>query len=442
MNLNAFVPVKTRSLFSAALSTFILLVFSLNLSGQASVEGTIVSDEGEKVEFINVFLLNSTDSSLVKMELSEANGSYRFHKIDSGEYRIKVTGIGYEDVLTPSFVLTEKEDKKFEDIIVQQATLVLDAIEVVAKRPLLEQRAGKLVVNVDENITGQGGSVTDLLKKVPGLVVVNDRVSMAGRQGVTILIDGRPTKYMDIQSLLNEMPADNILRIEVISQPGAAFDAEGTGGVINIVMKKNALLGTNGNITLGGGYGELPKYRAGVSLNHRTGPWNLSASTGYNHRSWLERLYIKRSLGDLTYEQNSYDPGNPNSFYLRLSADYDIKDNHRVGISANGYRSTNHTEGNNITGIFDFTDTEIQNFETTKIEDRFWRSYTTDAFYRWQIDTSGQEFSIEGNYANYRRRVTSLLTTNETQFMDRENYQPADTRIMAFRSDYKLPLND
>ncbi len=442
MNQNAILPVKTRSLFNAVFFSFTFLIFSINLSGQATVEGTIVSDEGEKVEFLNVFLLNSIDSSLVKMELSEANGSYRFHQIDSGEYRIKVTGIGYEDVLTSPFVLKEKENKKFKDIVVQQATMVLDAIEVVAKRPLLEQRAGKLVVNVDENITGQGGSVTDLLKKVPGLVVVNDRVSMAGRQGVTILIDGRPTKYMDIQSLLNEMPADNILRIEVISQPGAAFDAEGTGGVINIVMKKNALLGTNGSITLGGGYGELPKYRAGVSLNHRTGPWNLSASTGYNHRSWIERLYINRRLEDRTYEQNSYDPGNPNSFYLRLSADYDIKDNHRVGISANGYRSTNHTEGNNVTSIFDIADTEIQNFETKKIEDRFWRSYTTDAFYRWEIDTSGQEFSIEGDYANYRRRVTSLLTTNETQFSDRENYQPADTRIMAFRSDYKLPLND
>jgi ferric enterobactin receptor len=441
MNQNTAVKTKTRVHFSVLFLTFTLLFFCSSLFGQGSVTGKVLSDNGEQVEFLNVFLLSASDSSLIKMELTEPNGSYQFSKIDSGAYRIQVTGIGYEDAFTPSFILDKQETKKMNDIVIATNVTVLDAVEVVARRPLLEQRAGKLVVNVDQGITGQGGSVTDLLKKVPGLVVVNDRVSMAGRQGVTILIDGRPTRYMDIQSLLNEMPADNIARIEVISQPGAAFDAEGTGGVINIILKKNALLGTNGSITIGGGYGELAKYNAGVSLNHRTGPWNLSMSTGYNRRSWFERLYIERRLADRTYIQDSYDPGIPNSFYLRLSADYDINDNHRVGISTNGYRSTNNREGNNTTSVFDLTNTEIQSFDTKKIEDRFWRSYTTDAYYRWQIDTSGQELSVEGDFASYRRRVTSLLTTQGEDFLDRENYQPADTRIMAFKSDYKLPIN-
>lgn len=442
MNLNSIRVNNTHPLITFSIFLFTLFFLNSQVTGQATVNGRILSDKGEKVELVNVFLLNAADSTLIKMELSESNGSYNFNQVDSGEYRIQITGIGYEDTFTSPFVLAEKQDKKMDDIIVKQSVTVLDAVEVIAKKPLLEQRAGKLIVNVDQNITGQGGSVTDLLKKVPGLVVVNDRVSMAGRQGVTILIDGRPTRYMDIQSLLNEMPADNIARIEVISQPGAAFDAEGTGGVINIVLKKNALLGTNGSITIGGGYGELAKYNAGVSLNHRTGPWNLSMSTGYNRRSWFERLYIERRLADRTYIQDSYDPGIPNSVYLRLSADYDINDEHRIGISSNGYRSTNNREGHNTTSLFDLNSTEIQNFDTQKTEDRFWRSYTTDAYYRWQIDTSGQELSVEGNYADYRRRVTSLLTTVGEDFLDRENYQPADTRIMAFKSDYKLPLGD
>lgn len=437
------ITIKKRYLLKSFFCVFsFVFLFNVSSFAQATIKGKIVSDSGEKVEYINVLLLNTLDSNIVKMELSEPNGSYRFVKIDSGEYRIQVTGIGYEDAFTPSFAVTDEDAKELDDIVVQSIATVLDQVEVVAKRPLLEQRAGKLIVNVEQNITGQSGSVTDLLKKVPGLVVVNDRVSMAGKQGVTILIDGRPTKYMDIQSLLNEMPAENIARIEVISQPGASFDAEGTGGVINIVLKKNSLLGTNGSVFVGGGYGELPKYRTGVRVNHRTGPWNLSASTGFNHYTWIEKLYIERHLSDRSYVQDGYDPGKPNSIYMNLSADYDINDKHRVGISTNGYRSVNYNEGYTNTKVLDLDGNQIQAFVTDGVQDRFWRSLSTDAYYRWEIDTSGQEFSVEGNYAHYKRRVTTTLITNTSEFFDRENIQPADTEIMAFKADYKLPLGE
>ncbi|WP_020534417.1 outer membrane beta-barrel protein [Lewinella cohaerens] len=418
-------------------------MFSCALMAQSgNITGQLLNQDGKAADFANVLLLQASDSTLVKMELSEEDGSYEFRSLDQGEYLIKVTGIGYDDHFTAPFSLANKERKVVPVITLEVLATVLDAVEVVARKPLLEQRAGKLVVNVDQSITGQGGSVTDLLKKVPGLVVVNDRVSMAGRNGVTILIDGRPTKYMDIQSVLNEMPADNIAKIEVVTQPGAAYDAEGTGGIINIILKKNALYGTNGSVTAGFGYGELAKYRIGTNLNHRTGPWNLTFATGYNNRTWIERLDLTRVLEDRTYVQNNYEPGNPHSLYLNMGADYDINANHRVGISLNSYRSDNDRTSENTTTILSNEGNELDKFTTRNMQDRFWRSYTTDAFYRWQIDTTGQELNFDINMADYRREVTDMLMTTGENFDDRQNQTPANTRIYATQVDYKLPIND
>jgi hypothetical protein len=418
-------------------------MFSCALFAQSgNITGQILNQDGKAADFVNVLLLKASDSTLVKMELSEENGSYEFRSLDEGDYLIKITGIGYGDYFTSSFSLANKERKVMPVITMEVMATVLDAIEVVARKPLLEQQAGKLIVNVDQSITGQGGSVTDLLKKVPGLVVVNDRVSMAGRNGVTILIDGRPTKYMDIQSVLNEMPADNIAKIEVITQPGAAYDAEGTGGIINIILKKNALYGTNGSVTAGFGYGELAKYRIGTNLNHRSGPWNLTFATGYNNRTWIERLDLTRVLEDRTYIQNNYEPGNPHSLYLNMGADYDINASHRVGISLNSYRSVNDRTSENSTVILSNEGNELDKFTTRNMQDRFWRSYTTDAFYRWQIDTSGQELNFDINLADYRREVTDMLMTTGENFEDRQNQTPANTRIYATQFDYKLPIND
>jgi ferric enterobactin receptor len=421
-----------------------LLFFSLtSLSGQGSISGQIITEEGNPAEFVNVVLLAAADSSVAKLELSDESGSYRFTAVEAGDYRLKVMGLSYSDHLSAPFTLAKGEDKVLPLVNLSVLATVLEEIEVTARKPFLEQKAGRLVVNVDQMITGQGGSVTDMLKKVPGLVVVNDRVSMAGRSGVTILIDGRPTKYMDIQSLLNEMPADNIARIEVITQPGAAFDAEGTGGVINIILKKNTLFGTNGNITIGGGYGELAKYRAGINLNHRTGPWNLNFATGYNRRTWVERLDLDRTVGDIRFVQSSRDPGLPHSGYLRLGADYDINDQHRVGITANTYRSDNENVAENFTEIISSENAVLDSWTTRNYEDRYWRSYTTDAFYRWEIDTMGQQFSIDANYADYERgSVNDLLTTGGGDFVDRRNVMPANTRIYAAQADYKLPVGE
>ncbi|MCI5084174.1 MAG: outer membrane beta-barrel protein, partial [Saprospiraceae bacterium] len=420
-----------------------LLAFCLsaNVTWAQKIKGQLIQSNGDAAEFMNVLLLQQSDSAVVKLELSDEDGKYSFSKVDQGDYLIKVTGIGVSDAFSEPFTLAD-EDVTVPVIELTEFAQDLETVEVTAKKPLLEQRAGRLVVNVDQSITGKGGSVTDLLKKVPGLLVVNDRVSMAGRSGVTILIDGRPTKYMDIESLLREMPADNIEKIEVISQPGAAFDAEGTGGVINIILKKNTLLGTNGTVSLGGGYGEVERYRGSVSLNHRVGPWNLSAYAGYGRNNWNERLDLTRILPDAVYDQVSKTPGRPHSGRVRLGADYEISDAHKTGITVSAAGGINNRTGTNTTIISDLEGQMLQTFTNLNVQERDWRSVTADAFYQWKIDTTGQRLSIDANFASYNRAAINDLIVSDATIPNRRNNEPAETNIYSAQLDYKLPFGE
>ncbi len=408
---------------------------------QASLSGRVVLADERPAEFNNVILLSLPDSQAVKLELTDETGRYELPQIDPGTYFIRVSGLDIADTETASFQLADGEKREQPTIYVEQTGNTLQTVEVTERRPLLEQKAGRLVVNVDQSITGQGGSVVDLLKKVPGVIVVGNQIRMAGREGVTILIDGRPTRYMDIESLLREMPAENIARIEVISQPGASYDAEGTGGIINIILKKNVLLGTNGNITVGSGYGERAKYQASANVNHRSGPWNLSAGAAYNHRSWVEGLDLVRRLPDSSFIQSNNDVGLPHSYSVRLGADYDINDAQRIGLNGRWQRSETDISGENYTRIEGPGGELLQEFTTFNNLDRFWRSWSTDGYYRWKIDTSGQQLSADMSYSNYRREATRLLRTEGANFDTRRNLEPASTELLVAQVDYKNPLS-
>ncbi len=361
------------------------------VSQRASVTGGITTGD-QAAEFTNVLLLAVTDSAVVKLELADAGGRFAFRDLEAADYFVRTSGIGLPATNHPAFTLTAGQTLDLPIYDLTSSATNLETIEVTATKPFLEQKAGMLVVNVDQSITGQGGSVIDLLKKVPGVVIAGNRISMAGKTGLTILIDGRPTKYLDIASLLRDMPADNIKSIEVISQPGAAYDAEGNGGVINIVLKKNNLLGTNGQVYVGGGYGQRAKYRAGGELSHQSGALNLTGGVSYNRREWVEGLELVRRFDDRTFVQKNSEFGTPNSYQLRLGADYDLNDKHRVGINGRYSFGNSPNSGTNRTEIFNPETGQLrEDFVTFRDRTRDFDNLNLDAYYRIQLDTNGRE---------------------------------------------------
>ncbi len=401
-----------------------------------------VLDDKAPAEFTNILLIATADSAVVKLELADAAGSFYFTEVPAATYFIRTTGIGYGQQDHPVFTLAAGQEMTLPTYQLNASGTDLETIEVTARKPFLEQKAGMLVVNVDQSITGQGGTVIDMLRKVPGIVIAGNRIQMAGKSGLTILIDGRPTKYMDIQSLLRDMPADNIKSIEVISQPGAQYDAEGSGGVINLVLKKNSLLGTNGSVYVGGGYGQRAKYRTGAQLSHRAGKLNLTGGASYNRNSWVEGLDLVRRFEDRTYVQTNRDFGLPNSYSLRGGADYDLTEQQRIGLNARYNWGQSPRSANNATEVVDpETGNLLESFVTSAERTRPWTSLNLDAFYRIKLDTSGQEINFDASYNRFTRDGRVELKTIGSAFPDRVNLEPSGADIVSGQVDYKKPLS-
>ncbi len=406
-----------------------------------SITGRVLLGD-RPAEFTNLMLLAAADSSVVKLELAGEDGTFRFSDIGSGDYFLRTSGIGMAEVSHPLFSLTGGQQLTLPDYRLSSDATQLETVEVTARKPFLEQRAGRLIVNVDQSITGQGGSVQDLLKKVPGVVVAGNRISLAGRSGLTILIDGRPTRYMDVQSLLRDMPADNIKSIEVISQPGAEYDAEGNGGVINIILKKNALLGTNGSVYVSGGYGERYKVRSGLELSHRAGPLNVSGGLSYSHSEWVEGLDLVRRFSDRYFVQNNEDYGTPDRYATRLGVDYDLNENQRIGISGRYNWGQNPRFFNNTTQVFSTdTDERIGSFTTTGERTRDYDNLNVDGFYRIKLDTNGQELNLDASLSRFTRDGRNSIRTVGADFPDRVNLEPTRARIVSAQADYKKPFS-
>lgn len=422
----------------------IYLLYCLVASAQVEVRGKIMDDKQLPLAYANVLLLLPQDSSLVKAAITENDGTFRLQGVETGKaYLLQISSLGFEDYFQPISLVTEGR----EIPVISLATLAhtLATAEVKATKPFLEQKAGTLVVNVANSITGASGSALDVLRKVPGMIVVNERISLAGQQGLTILIDGRPTQYMDMQSLLKDMPSANIDRIEVINQPGARFDAQGTGAVLNIILKRNMKLGLNGNTSIGAGKGRFWKYRGSSTLNFRNEKFNFTNSFAFSRRTWYENLHLDRVVGQDLYQQRNFQPGLPYSLNLKSGVDYYMTDRQTLGVTLNLLGSTMSATNENKTTIMG---RELQDIRSELLTlnsiDRKWGFANADAYYELKLDTSGQKLNADISFNRYGRDITNLLSTKlltgEGEYPDRRQLQPGKTGIEAYRIDYTKPL--
>ena len=427
-----------------------LLLIALCISGLSygqNIKGQILDDSGVPIFFATAALYNASDSTLVAAESTDDEGYFRFEAGD-GQYYLTATMLGYAD-LTTNLQVPASTNENLVMKMVQDANL-LTTIEIKDKAPLLEQRGDKLIVNVEGNITNTSGSLLDVMKKVPGMLVIRDRLSIAGSGNPTIYLNGKTTQYMDVQSLLRDMPGDNIKKVEIIHQPGAEYEAAGSGPIINIIMKKNSLFGTNGSVTAGVSYAQLWEYTTGVNLSHYAGKLNVSGGLGFSRNSWVEEIILTRRLNgiaselDGTYEQSNLDQATPRTYRGNVRVDYDLTERNRIGIEAKYYNNNNEWQANNETNV-DLFSAESQDFNLSTIndQDRSWRYTSINPYYIFEIDTAGQKLELDLSYANYFRQGNSRLTTSNSinSFLEETNYdQPGETDIYAATIDYTLPI--
>ena len=262
---------------------------------QLHVKGIIKIKSGESLPFASVLLLNSSDSSLVRGQVSNDDGFFSIDISEEGSYFISVSAVGYYKETTNVFQLNKNNSPIDMGIITARENIeLLSEVEVTADKPMFIQKIDRTIINVHSSISRAGGTALDVLQRSPGVSVdkLNNAIALSGKQGVRIMINGKISRLpMEaIVQMLGGMNAENIEQIELITTPPSKYDAEGDAGMINIVMKKMEDIGINGNLSLFSGYGRRGKLGGTLNLNSRSKKINFFGDL--TTRNDFTRMYV------------------------------------------------------------------------------------------------------------------------------------------------------
>ncbi|MEN0007001.1 MAG: TonB-dependent receptor [Bacteroidota bacterium] len=320
---------------------FQLLVFILLFShaftfAQHTLTGTLQDDKQEPLLFANVLLLTE-GNKLVKGEVADADGNFTVTDIASGSYVLNISAIGYEPF--QRFIEVEA-DTELGLISIATSSVALEAITVTAQKAAFVRKADRTIVNVGSLPTAAGGSALELLEKSPSVRVdrVSGAVSLLGREDVLVFINGKRARLdgNELLQYLSSIPAANIISLELINNPPASYDADGTGGVINVVLKDYEANSFNGSANLFGGYGVRGKYGGGVVFNYKSGKLNwygdLATSQDYTEQNSDIRSSIQFDDGLLGTTQNSSRPAYIGNYNGKLGLTYDLQPNTSIDI--------------------------------------------------------------------------------------------------------------
>lgn len=435
-------------------------VSSYSVSEAQTIQGKILDKENKPQEFVNILLLNSADSSLIKGTITDSNGDFLFEDIANGKYVVAASMVGYKKTYSEAFELNEtKTTHSVGEILFLEDAETLDAAMVYGQKPFIEHQLDKTVVNVENSIISAGSTALEVLQRSPGIMIDKDgNITMKGKPGVTIMIDGKPTylSMQDINNMLKSMPADQLEKIELITNPSAKYDAAGTGGIINIVMKKNTMLGLNGRVNAGYTQGFYPKFNGGANLNYRMEKWNFFGSYNANKRTgfWDMDLVRRFKNGDVlenVYSQESHNPSSSFGQNTKLAIDFYPNKKHSIGIFINGMFNDDNSAGGNKTSIFtDEARSNLVGYTNTSNEvNNAWKNISGNLNYKWNIDSTGKELTVNGDYATFTNNTDQYY---ETKYHDSsgtvygttdilKSLLPSKVTVYSGKIDYVHPLN-
>jgi hypothetical protein len=412
------------------------------------IDGLTLDDQGKPLSASSIALKKVKDSSIVKLSISDANGKYSFGDILPGNYFIYASHVGYGSFNTKAFQLAGESAFTIPPINLSKASTDLKEVVVSSHKPIVEVKADKIVLNVEGSINAVGSDALELLRKSPGVLVDKDNnLSLSGKNGVQVYIDGRQTPLSgnDLAEYLRTIQSSSIESIEIISNPSAKYDAAGNAGIINIRLKKNKSYGTNGTINAGFNQGFYSKYNGGFSLNHRDNKINIFGNYSYNHNPMRFQSALHREQLDTLFDQNSVIKFTSNTHNFKAGLDYFIDRKNTLGVIFSGAFSG--------TDFYTSSNTPISYIPTGDIYRTLTANNTSigrrdngnvNLNYKF-ADTSGHELNIDADYGLYKISSNQLQPNiywypNGSQPSDTVIYNmlsPSDIRIYSVKADYE-----
>ncbi|WP_170123368.1 outer membrane beta-barrel family protein [Pedobacter nutrimenti] len=395
------------------------------------------------------------DKKLIKVEYINDSGIFSFDRIPTGRYTLTSQSMSFTKY--ESGLITLDKNTDLGNINLAPLHHTLKEVSISAIKPFIQQQYDKTVLNVAGSISSTGSTALEVLEKAPGITIdQNDNISMRGRKGVLVMIDGKlvPMSGQDLANMLRSMSASQIEKIDMITNPSSKYDASGNSGIIDIRLKKGKNEGLNGNVIMSYGQGAYSKFNPSLNLNAKHKKLNVFLSYNYNRRNDFTKLISFRNF----YDSNDQVTGgnNYNNYFTykfdnhnaRLGADYNITPNIIIGFAANGLftngdilsdsKASSVTAQQQPTGFFN-TMGDIQ---------RSQKNSSINLNYRHILDTLGKELNADLDYARYDN---GELQNYNTQYFDTNQNQSKTPYVLfgdlngkldikSFKIDYVHPI--
>jgi Outer membrane protein beta-barrel family/Carboxypeptidase regulatory-like domain len=431
------------------------LIFSIKSLAQTTVKSRVQEPSGKHLSFVSVGLHN-TDMSLVKATVSDEQGVFVFDKVKVGKYLLTATAIGYQKEVSKVFEV-ENTSLELVPLVLHETTTALKEVSVSTKKPFIEQALDRTIVNVANSIIGSGSTALEVLTKAPGVTVdfQKEQVELRGKEGVMVQIDGKQSYLSgaDLVGMLRAMSSDNIDKIEIITNPSAKYDAAGNAGIINIRLKKNTNLGTNGLFTLGLGSGVHFRSRSSLALNHRTKNLNIfgnySANKGGNFFDLaLEREQPDGNLRNIVAQHTHlvFDVLGQNA---KAGVDYFINKNTTIGVVWTGLWTTQNEAGLSSFNARRSTEQPIYSEASTqKTFDIVSQNQLANINFQ-HIFKNKSQLSVDADYGYFEKNADNTLKTSVIkQEADATKLTPellnqtkTNIEIKTFKADYNINLS-
>ena len=439
----------------------LLIIFSLGLAAQSGPNGKISgqlidAETTDPIGFANVVIYTVTTDSMVGGTTTDIDGRFLIQQLPLGEYKLQMSFLGYE-TMEQDFAITQVQSfVKTGQIELGAGGQDLEEVVVTADRAVMELGLDRKVFNVEKQVAAAGGSATDLLRQLPSIVVdVDGNVSLRGSGNVRFLINGRPSGLVgaDPVTYLNSLSSTAIERIEVITNPGAAFDPEGTAGLINIVLKRKRDDGFNATANVN--VGTNNKFDGSLDVNWRKGKFNTFAGiSGRYDERWFRGF--RDQTGSLEGEEFSrfftFDGDRVReSVNLRLGTEYTVGKRGVFGIQGNVQLQEGQSNNDRVTEAFDnegvLTERRLR-METEPSEENEFEIRTD---YTTTFKKEGRKLTIAAQYSgenedeteNYRETITSFLTRpSGEEFVNQRAPSMETEDVFLAQADYEQLMGD
>lgn len=442
-------------------SILISCLITLNAFSQTgnTISGTVKDSRNENLPGATVRLLKATDSTLVTGEVSDLNGNFRFINLENNSYVLAISAMGQKDFKSTALTIDAGHSNIALPavILLPAQSIELGEVVVKAKKPLIEQEIDRTIVNVGSMIGSATNNTFDVLSKTPGVSVnANGEISLNGKGGVMVLIDGRST-YMsgaDLAAYLKSLPGGVLDKIELMDNPPARYDAAGNA-VIDIRLKKTRTGGFTGSLALGGSQGRYARSNDALNLNYNRRKLNLFANLGYSYeknyseddfsRRYYDEAGVLKSRVELKNDQKTA----ANGYNVNLGMDLTATPKTVFGtiINLNGssrkgdfsYESAQRNALNALVGT--------GNGGTISKDTRNNTGINTNMLHKF--NDKGRELAIDANYLNYRTQgwqdLENRLFNEEGANIRRELFRyrtPSEINIYTLKADYVHPFKN